>query len=69
MNIRIQKIRKMLKAMITEESYLATIFVGENVSDSLKEELTKELVEDYPNVEFDISRGDQPVYDFIVGIE
>ena len=60
---------KMLKKAITDDNYLATIFVGENVSDKTLKELKEELPEIYPNIEFDIRRGDQPVYDYLVGIE
>lgn len=62
-------LKKMLKSMIKEDSYLATIFIGESVSQKLEDELKEELPNDYPNVEFDIQKGNQPVYDFIVGIE
>ena len=62
-------LNKMLKRMIREDSYLATIFVGEGVSDKVLATLQKELPEVYPNVEFDIRRGDQPVYNYLVGIE
>ncbi|MBQ0009436.1 MAG: DAK2 domain-containing protein [Firmicutes bacterium] len=62
-------LEKMLKKAITEDNYLATIFVGENVSDKILKELKEDLPETYPNIEFDIRRGDQPVYDYLVGIE
>ena len=62
-------LNKMLKKMIREDSFLATIFVGEGVSDKTLNNLKKDLPEQYPNVEFDIRRGDQPVYNYIVGIE
>ena len=60
---------KMLKKMIRPDSYLATIFVGEAVNDKTLQSLKKELPEEYPNLEFDIRRGDQPVYNYLVGIE
>ncbi len=60
---------KMLKKMIREDNYLATIFVGEAVSEKVLNSLKKDLPETYPNIEFDIRRGDQPVYNYIVGIE
>lgn len=60
---------KMLKKMIKEDNYLATIFVGEDVPDKIMKELQKELPETYPNIDFDIRRGDQPVYHYLVGIE
>jgi len=62
-------LHKMLKKMIRDDSYLATIFVGEAVSNKILDQLKKDLPEAYPNVEFDIRRGDQPVYNYLVGIE
>ena len=62
-------LHKMLKKMIRDDSYLATIFVGEGVSDKILNQLKKDLPEEYPEVEFDIRRGDQPVYNYLVGIE
>ena len=62
-------LNKMLKKMIREDNYLATIFVGEGVSEKILNSLKKDLPEQYPNLEFDIRRGDQPVYNYIVGIE
>ena len=62
-------LNKMLKRMIREDSFLATIFVGEGVNEKILNNLKKDLPEQYPNVEFDIRRGDQPVYNYIVGIE
>ena len=62
-------LHKMLKKMIRDDSYLATIFVGEGVSDKILNQLKKDLPEQYPDVEFDIRRGDQPVYNYLVGIE
>ena len=60
---------KMLRKMIKEDNYLATIFVGSNVSEKIFNELKKDLPKTYPNIEFDIRRGNQPVYDYLVGIE
>lgn len=58
-----------LKKMIKDDNYLATIFVGEGVEDKVITKINKDLHELYPNMEFDIKRGDQPVYSYLVGIE
>ena len=62
-------LQKMLKKMIKKDNYLATIFVGENVTEKTFETIKKDLPQLYPDVEFDLRRGDQPVYDYLVGIE
>lgn len=60
---------KSLKKMIHDDNYLATIFVGREVEDKTLNKLIRELPEMYPSMEFDIRRGDQPVYSYLVGIE
>lgn len=58
-----------LKKMIKDDNYLATIFVGRDVDEKTFNRLTRELPELYPAIEFDIRRGDQPVYSYLIGIE
>lgn len=60
---------KSLKKMIHDDNYLATIFVGREVEEKTLNKLIRELPEIYPSMEFDIRRGDQPVYSYLVGIE
>ena len=60
---------KLLGSMVTSESYLITILVGEDVKDEEIETLTSKLSKKYPDAELDIRRGDQPVYSYLVGVE
>jgi len=62
-------LKKLLKQMITDESYLVTLFFGEDIEANDKEKLMKDLVKQFPNVEFDFKDGLQPVYSFLVGVE
>ena len=55
--------------MVDENSYLVTIFVGEDVKDEEMEVIKSYFENKYDWVEFDIRRGDQPVYSFFVGVE
>ena len=60
---------KSLKMMIKDDNYLATIFVGRDVEEITMNKLIRELPDLYPSIEFDIRRGDQPVYSYLIGIE
>ena len=61
-------IETLLKALITEDTEIVTVLVGEDVND---EEMN--TVESYINDNFDVEvechRGNQPVYSFIFGAE
>ena len=60
---------KLLASMITDESFLVTILIGEGVDEKQEKALTEKLKKKYENVEFDIRHGDQPVYNFLIGVE
>jgi len=60
---------KLLAEMITDESFLVTILIGEDVDEKQEKALTEKLHKKYENIEFDIRRGDQPVYNFLIGVE
>lgn len=62
-------LEKSLKKMIKDDNYLATIFVGRDVDEKTFNHLSRELPDMYPSIEFDIRRGDQPVYSYLIGIE
>lgn len=59
----------LIEQMVTEETFLITIFVGEGVKEKTIESISEKLQKKYPEVEFDIKVGGQPVYSFIVGVE
>lgn len=60
---------KLISAMVDDESYLITLFAGEDVKDEEIEVVSNRLAKKYPNIELDIKRGDQPVYYYLVGVE
>ncbi len=66
---KVSTLIELLDHMITEDSYLVSIFVGEDVSEDEFTSLSNELPNKYPNVEFDIKKGEQPVYSFLLGVE
>ena len=59
----------LLDAMVTEETFLITILVGEDINDERMKNISEKITKKYENIEIDIRRGDQPVYSFLVGVE
>ena len=59
----------LLEKMIDEESYLVTIFTGEDISDSELDLISAKVAKKFPNVELDLRKGNQPVYSFLIGVE
>jgi len=60
---------KLVNKMVSEESFLITILIGEGVSEKDEKALTEKLTKKYDGIELDIRHGDQPVYSFLVGVE
>lgn len=62
-------LRDLIKHLVDEDSALVIILYGEDVSDEDANALIDEFNNEYPDFEFDIRKGNQPVYSFIVGVE
>ena len=62
-------LRDLIKHLVDEDSALVTILYGEDVSDEDANALIDEFNNEYPDFEFDIRKGNQPVYSFIVRVE
>ena len=60
---------KLLEQMINEESYLLTIFTGEDVKADELDLIRAKVEKKFPNVELDLRQGNQPVYSFLIGVE
>lgn len=60
---------ELISDMVNEDSFLITILLGEDISVSDEEKIVNKLSNDYPNLDIDIRRGDQPVYSFLIGVE
>lgn len=62
-------LRDLIKHLVDDDSALVTILYGEDVSDEDANALIDEFNNEYSDFEFDIRKGNQPVYSFIVGVE
>ena len=64
-----EALRALLKSLINENSCVATIIAGADVSEEELQSLQEEIQGLYPDVEINMFSGNQPVYSFLVGIE
>lgn len=55
--------------MLDEDSEIVTIYVGEDGSEELANELAQTLAEKYEDVEVEIHQGGQPVYPYLFSVE
>ena len=55
--------------MLDEDSEIVTIYVGEDGSEELANELAHALAEKYEDVEVEIHQGGQPVYPYLFSVE
>ncbi len=60
---------ELIASMVTEDSYLISIYLGDDVKNIDQEAITSKLNELYPNCDVDIVVGNQPVYSFLLGVE
>ncbi|CDC45770.1 dAK2 domain protein [Firmicutes bacterium CAG:449] len=66
---KIETTIKTIESMIDDYSSIVTIIVGEDVSEEETNKLIEILESKYPDIEFDVKIGNQPVYSFIIGVE
>lgn len=58
-----------LEKMVTEETEIVTIIIGDGGTEILAKELAEKLATNYPNIEVEIHEGNQPVYPFLFSAE
>ena len=66
---KVETLFQLLDKMITEDSSLVTLIVGEDISEDQANEIAEKINEKYPDVDVDLHLGQQPVYSFLVGVE
>ena len=62
-------LKELVKSMVNEMSSIVTLIYGEDVNGDDAEAVVEELEVSYPDVEFELVEGNQPVYSFIIGVE
>lgn len=68
-NDKIKVTLNMISEMVDETSSIITVICGEDVNEEEIESLTNEIQNQFPEVDLDMRKGNQPVYSFIVGVE
>lgn len=61
--------KKLVKAMMDQDSEILTIFKGEDASDEDVEALVEYVGSEFPDVEIEVHDGKQPLYAFIFAVE
>lgn len=62
-------LKELLKTMINDMTSIITLIYGDDIVSDEAESVLEELEVTYPDVEFELVAGNQPVYSFIVGVE
>lgn len=60
---------KLFDDMITDESCAACIYYGEDISEEKAMQLKEMAEEQFPDVEFDVQKGSQPIYYYFLSVE
>ena len=59
----------LLESVDTDEYEIVTLFVGKEVSDDRRADITERIEELYPDFEIAVYKGGQEVYDYLVALE
>ena len=62
-------LKELVKAMVSELTSIITLIYGEGVDKDEAQAIIEEFEVTYPDVDFELVEGNQPVYSFIVGVE
>lgn len=58
-----------IQLMLDEDAEIVTLIVGEEGDQALAQEVISDLESEFDEVEFEIIKGDQPVYHFLISVE
>lgn len=64
---KVEALKVLLSKMVNEESEVIFLLLGEDIDETLKEEVSSYIEENF-DVELEAYQGNQPVYSFIVGV-
>lgn len=62
-------VKEMLAQMITEDSSLVTLYYGEDLTEERANKIADIIREEYSNVDVEIYRGGQPVYNLLIAVD
>lgn len=64
-----QALEELVEQMVDEDSELVTVIVGEDGDEATVEALEDQVLARYPDLEFEVIQGDQPVYHYFVSVD
>ncbi|HEX3032389.1 MAG TPA: hypothetical protein VHS59_09135, partial [Bacillota bacterium] len=64
-----QVVLDVLQQVVTEEKELVTLYYGEGISEEVAVQLQEQLAKVYPQLEFEVLEGGQPLYYYIISVE
>lgn len=64
-----QALEDLVEKMVDEDSELVTVIVGEDGDEATVEAVEDQVLARYPDLEFEVIQGDQPVYHYFVSVD
>lgn len=64
-----QALEDLVEKMVDEDSELVTVIVGEDGDEATVEAMEDQVLARYPDLEFEVIQGDQPVYHYFVSVD
>lgn len=62
-------LKGLLKILVTDDSELLSLYYGAELEKQVAEQLATEIANEYENLEVQVYQGDQPHYQFLIGLE
>ena len=62
-------VKELVSNIDTDEYEIVTLFVGKDVSEDTRAELTAYIEDEYPDITLEVYVGGQDVYDYLIAIE
>ena len=66
---KLEALKSLVEALVDGDSFALSVYVGKECSAEEEKEISEFLSKTYPDLEVNVRRGDQPVYNFLVGVE
>lgn len=67
--VEFKTITSLLSTLLNEESEILTVITGEDAQSDMTTQLEEWVENEYPDVEIEIHKGDQPIYPYLFAVE
>ncbi len=65
----VSTVRHLFQNASVQNHELATIFIGDSADEALEETIVELLEQEFPDLEFEVTTGNQPHYDLLIALE